>query len=87
MLVSFQIVSCVVQSICLRDGIPKEWDAIQRALHRLEQGAQGNFMWFNKNKYKVLHLGYGNSHYQHKLGNTAPVEKDTQVNVKLDMSQ
>ena len=42
-------------------------DAIQRDLDRLEQLAQENLMRFNKSKYKILHLGQGNLHYQYKL--------------------
>ena len=37
-------------------------------------------MRFNKLKFKVLHLGCGNPHYQYKLGNErikhSPGEKD-----------
>jgi len=47
---------------------PEGWDAIQRDLHRLEQGAQVNLMKFSKSKCKILHLGQGKPHYQYKLG-------------------
>jgi len=42
-------------------------DAMQRDLDRLEQCAQVNLMRFNKSKWKVLHLGWRNLHYQWKL--------------------
>ena len=47
---------------------PEGWDAIQSDLDRLEQRDQVNLMKFNKTKCKILHLGRGNPHYQHKLG-------------------
>jgi len=47
---------------------PEGWDAIQRDLDRLEQGAQVNLMKFSKSKCKILHLGQSNSHYQYNLG-------------------
>jgi len=47
---------------------PEGWDAIQRDLDRLEQGAQVNLMKFSKSKCKILHLGQGKPHYQYKLG-------------------
>ena len=62
-------------------------------LGRLEQWAQVNLMRFNRAKCKVLHLGYGNPHYQYKLGDVrmehSPAEKDLGVlmNGRLDMSQ
>ena len=49
-------------------------------------------MRFNKSKYKVLHLGHSNLHYQYKLGDEriehSPVKKDLGVLVdgRLDMS-
>ena len=66
---------------------------LQEDLDRLEEWANKNFMKFNKDKCKVLHLGKHKPGVQHRLGSTclgsSSVERDVEVLVdnKLNMSE
>ena len=62
-------------------------------LDRLQQQAQVNLMRFNKSKWKALHLGHGNPHYQYRLGDKGMEHSPTEnslgilVDGKLDIRQ
>jgi len=74
-------------------GTPRGHAAIQRELDRLGKWTSRNIMKFNKEKYKVLHLGVNNTMHQYMLGATEVesclAEKDLEllVNTRLNMSQ
>ena len=51
---------------------PEERTTIQSYRDRLEEGPIDNKMNFNREKYKVLHLGIKNVKHKYKMGDSWP---------------
>lgn len=64
---------------------PEGCAAVQRDLGKLENWAERNLMRFNKDKWRVLHLGRKNPKYQYRLEadllESTSSEKDLEVSV------
>jgi len=78
--------------LCDAINTPEGRDAIQRDIDRFERWACESLMKFNKAKYKVLHMGWGNPKHKYRLDmewiDSSPAKKDlVLVDKKLNMSQ
>ncbi|KAJ7419679.1 rna-directed dna polymerase from mobile element jockey-like [Willisornis vidua] len=72
--------------LCSVVNMLKERDAIQGDLNTLERWVYVNLLKFNKAKFKVLHLGWGNPKHKYTLGKwieSSLEEKDLEVFLRM----